>query len=441
MVAISTGVRNALSSLQSVQSQSQVAQQHLATGRKVNSAVDNAVNYLTAAGLNDRSSQLSGLLDGMSNAVQTINAASKGIDGITKLVQSAQSTIKQAQADAVANRPTATGTALATAGEVTATGKSLKDIALNKVVVDNNASGADNAATASSAGNLGVATATTKLSISVKAGSTTFSTQLDATATVRDVVNAINSSGVATASVDDSGKLNVTGTGSSTLYVGIGAGTGATAAADADTDAASGGQNTLFGLTAAQASSGAGIASAGGSSSVRANLVQQFNDLSKQIDQMAKDAGYNGTNLLDGNKMSVVFNEKTGTSQNKLDIQGQTVTAANLGIGTAATSSGAGKVNFQDDSELANAGQALTNALSSLKSIASGFGSNLAVVQARQDFTKSMIDTLSTGADNLVNADQNQEAATLLALQTRQQLSQTSLSLSNQADQGILRLF
>ena len=63
------------------------------------------------------------------------------------------------------------------------------------------------------------------------------------------------------------------------------------------------------------------------------------------------------------------------------------------------------------------------------------------MVQTRQDFTKSMIDTLSTGADNLVNADQNQEAATLLALQTRQQLSQTSLSLSNQADQGILRLF
>src|SRR6476619_5174845 len=99
-VAISTGVRNALASLQSVQSQSQVAQQHLATSRKVNSAVDNAVNYFTAAGLSDRSSQLSGLLDGMS-----------------KLVQSLQSTLKQAQADAATNRPTKTSGALTNAAD------------------------------------------------------------------------------------------------------------------------------------------------------------------------------------------------------------------------------------------------------------------------------------------------------------------------------------
>ena len=113
----------------------------------------------------------------------------------------------------------------------------------------------------------------------------------------------------------------------------------------------------------------------------------------------------------------------------------------NLGIGTAASTTASGNINFQNDSELATAADTLTAALSSLRSFSSTLGSNLAVVQTRQDFTKSLVDTLKNGADNLVLADQNQEAATLLALQTRQQLSQTALSLSNQADQAILRLF
>ncbi|WP_406857157.1 flagellin [Alsobacter sp. KACC 23698] len=441
MVAISTGVRNALSSLQSVQSQSQVAQQHLATGRKVNSAVDNAVNYFTAAGLNDRSSQLSGLLDGMSNAVQTINAASKGIDGITKLVQSLQSTLKQAQADAATNRPTKSGTALTAAGDKNGA-LSVKDVVLNKALGGAAAVTADYTANPQVAGDLGGNFgANTALSISAtdSTGNVTsfVSTSLTATSTVRDLVNEVNKSGIATASVDDTGKLVVTGTGSGTLKVGLGTGSGA-ATALSNAQSATLNSNATIGLALTDASAGI---SASSNSTVRSNLVKQFNDLRDQVDQMAKDAGFNGTNLLDGNKLSVVFNEKTGSAQNKMDVQGQTVTSANLGIQQMSNGASAGKTNIQDDTSLQAASDGLTSALSSLRGMASTFGSNLSVVQARQDFTKSMIDTLSTGADNLVNADQNQEAATLLALQTRQQLSQTSLSLSNQADQGILRLF
>ena len=83
----------------------------------------------------------------------------------------------------------------------------------------------------------------------------------------------------------------------------------------------------------------------------------------------------------------------------------------------------------------------LEDALDTLRSQASTFGSNLSIVQNRQDFTKTMIDTLETGAGNLTLADMNEEAANLLALQTRQQLSSTSLSLASQADQAVLRLF
>jgi flagellin-like hook-associated protein FlgL len=83
----------------------------------------------------------------------------------------------------------------------------------------------------------------------------------------------------------------------------------------------------------------------------------------------------------------------------------------------------------------------LTVGLTRLRSQAQAFGSNLSTVQIRQDFTKAMINTLQTGSDGLTLADSNEEGANLLALQTRQQLSTTALSLASQASQAVLRLF
>ncbi|WP_436153436.1 flagellin, partial [Bosea sp. LjRoot90] len=178
----------------------------------------------------------------------------------------------------------------------------------------------------------------------------------------------------------------------------------------------------------------------GVTSAVRSNLIDQFNDLRNKIDDLAKDSGFNGLNLLGGDRLSVVFNEKTGKNQTKLDVQGTQLSSDNLGITKAGNTQLAGSVNFQNDSDLEAATKSLTGALTSLKSLSSTFGASLSVVQTRQDFTKDMSNVLTTGADNLVNADLNQEAASLLALQTRQQLSQQALSLANQADQGVLRL-
>ena len=437
-VSLSAGVRNNLSTLQSTAAQSALIQNRLATGKKVNSAIDSPVNFFTAASLNDRSSQLTGLLDGISNGIQTIQAASKGIDGITKLVGSLQSTIKQAQADAAQNRPTKAGTALATAAEVALTSKSLKDIALDKKLLDDDASAANNTATASNSGNIGLTTANVNIGISIVAGSTTYEASFDGSnATVRDLVNEINKSGIATAFVDEKGQLNVKGTGSDALQVGIGS--AAASGTAAITDAQTGGANTAVGFAAADRT-GTGIASSGITSAVRSNLIDQFNDLRSKIDDLAKDAGFNGINLLAGDRLSVVFNEKTGKNQTKLDVQGTQLTSDNLGIVKAGNTQLAGTTNFQNDSDLEAATKSLTGALTSLKSLSSTFGASLSVVQTRQDFTKDLANVLTTGADSLVNADLNQEAASLLALQTRQQLSQQALSLANQADQGVLRL-
>jgi flagellin-like hook-associated protein FlgL len=440
--AISNGVRSSLASLQTITSQAAAVQNRLATGKKVNTAVDNPVNFFTAQSLNSRSDSLKGLLDGISNGIQTVQAASKGIDGITKLVSSLQSTVKQAQADAAQNRPTKAGTALATATEAAVTSKSLKDIALDKSIVDltgGTAATAD-AATASSAGDLGIAVADTSLALSITAGSTTYEASFDAAnVTVRDVVNEINKSGIATAFVDEKGQLNVKGTGSETVEFGLGS--GATGAA-AITDAQAGGANTNIGFLAADAVLATSeLTSSNVTSAVRSNLIQQYNDLRTQIDELAEDAGFNGVNLLAGDKVSIQFNEKTGSNQSKLDIQGSTITSANLGITQATNTQLSGFTNFQNDSDLEAATEALTGALTSLKSLSSSLGANLSVAQTRQDFTKDLAEVLSTGASNLVNADANEEAANLLSLQTRQQLSQTALSLSSQSDQAVLRLF
>ena len=87
------------------------------------------------------------------------------------------------------------------------------------------------------------------------------------------------------------------------------------------------------------------------------------------------------------------------------------------------------------------ASTALSAALTTLQSESQTLSASLSTVQIRQDFTKATINTLQTGSAALTLADSNQEGANLLALQTRQQLSSTALSLASQADQAVLRLF
>ena len=151
------------------------------------------------------------------------------------------------------------------------------------------------------------------------------------------------------------------------------------------------------------------------------------------------NASFNGINLLRGDKLKLTFNE-TGTST--IDIQAKdadgeptSVSTATLGIENAENA------EFDNDSSIDARLSVLGDALGALRSQASAFGSNLSIVQNRTDFTKKMINTLETGAANLTLADTNEEAANLLALQTRQQLSSTALSMASQSDQAVLRLF
>ena len=267
-IVLSGGVRSNLLQLQQTSDLITQTQNRLATGKRVNSALDNPINYFTAQNLSGRANDLNSLLDSMSTAINTIQAANNGITAITKLVQSAQSIVTQAQ------------------------------------------------------------------------------------------------------------------------------------------------QTT--------------------DTTIRATLASQFDSIRGQIDQLAQDSGINGINLLNGDTLTVTMNE---TATSTVAVVGFT-DASNGAVAVNASTN-----NWAGATDIATASTQLTAALTTLRSQSQSLSSNLQTVQVRQDFTKSMINTLQTGADNLTLADSNEEGANLLALQTRQQLSTTALSLAAQADQNVLRLF
>jgi flagellin-like hook-associated protein FlgL len=118
-----------------------------------------------------------------------------------------------------------------------------------------------------------------------------------------------------------------------------------------------------------------------------------------------------------------------------LGITGVTFDSAGIGLTAAAADS------YQTDAGINAKLAQLEAALGALRTQAKTFGSNITVVEIRQEFTKNLIVVLETGAANLTLADANEEGANVLALQTRQQLSSIALSLASQADQQVLRLF
>lgn len=168
----------------------------------------------------------------------------------------------------------------------------------------------------------------------------------------------------------------------------------------------------------------------------RSQLATQFNDLLTQVNALVNDAVFNGTNLIGNTSTSMVvyFNED---NTSKL-----TVTSINLSINTSSGLSIATAGNaFVSDSDINLAVSQLQTALTKLRNSSSSFGNNTTVMTTRQDFMNGLINTLQTASDNLTLADINEEGANLQALQARNQLGITSLSISGQLAQAILRLF
>lgn len=165
----------------------------------------------------------------------------------------------------------------------------------------------------------------------------------------------------------------------------------------------------------------------------RQSLAAQFDAIRTQIDYTAADSGYNGKDLLaaTNNTLTVMFNEGGSST---LTVTGFNGTAAGLGIAAAAN-------NWALDTNIDAAVNDLSAATTALQTNSATMAANLSVINIRQDFTTGMVNTLTTGSDNLTLADMNEESANMLMLQTRQALGITALSLSAQASQSVLKLF
>jgi flagellin len=409
-IVLSAAVRQNLLSLQSTAALLATTQNDLATGNKVNSALDNPTNYFTAQGLNNRASDINSLLDSIGNGVQVLQAANTGLTSLQSLVDTAKSIANQVlqaptgysvKASATSLAPTGAG-ALAVAGTAADLTNGGTNSLNGKTFVFTPATGAATTITVSS---------------TVAAGNVNSITAFNA---------ALTSAGLGlTASLASDGSITLTSTNdnaSQTLT------TGTTAVAN---NIAISGTDTATLVTPTGGTAGAPVADPA-SQAVRSSLVSQYNNIITQITTTAQDSSFNGINLLNGDNLKLTFDE---TAKSTLNVQGVTFNAAGLGLASLTVGT-----NFLDNSSANAALATLTSASTVLRTEASALGSNLSVVQLRQDFNKNLINVLQTGASNLTLADSNQEAANSQALSTRQSIAVSALSLANQSQQSVLQL-
>jgi flagellin len=412
-ITLSSSVRQNLLSLQDTANLLSTTQTRLATGKKVNSALDNPTNFFTASGLDARASDIGNLLDSIGNGVQVLQAANTGITSLSKLVDTAKSIANQAlqQSSGYSTKANLEFTGAATGFTTTASASNLNQGALTgSVFTFTNSAG--NAATIT-VGATAVAWNATAKTATVKS--------LD------DLNQALSLAGVnLTASISGTDKLTFTSTndGASQII------TGTTAAATAVV------ANTIN-ISANAAGGGAGgtvVAAVADSVSqtARSSLVAQYNQIIQQITTTAQDASFNGVNLLNGDTLKLVFNE---TGKSTSTITGVTFDPNGLGLKSLVNGT-----DFIDNAATNSVLTALNTASTTLRSQASAFGANLSIVQIRQDFSKNLINVLQTGSSNLTLADSNEEAANSQALSTRQSIAVSALALANQSNQSVLQL-
>ncbi|HVN98148.1 MAG TPA: flagellin [Syntrophorhabdaceae bacterium] len=375
-ITLTSSMRANLLALQSTVTLMGRTQERLANGKKVNSALDNAVSYFTAQSLTSRSSDLLNYKDAISQSIQTIKAADNAITSITTMINSA---IGVAQ-DAMSKLGSAAYNQTLTINNLTGMTSG------QTIAIGNSIFTAVTTAASASATNFYIGGATSDAAISLaQAINLTTETRTKMTATVQNSTITINptTAGMTMVATD----------------------LGFAAALSSN-------------LTASSIGSGVELAS----------KVSQYNTMMAQLNTMKSDAFYNGKNLLNSETMTVRFG-----NSHTLSVVGFDSSASGLGLNATATWTSETTIQADIDN--------MNNALTSLRVNSSSLSSNLAIVNARNQWISDVSNTLQTGADSLVNADTNEEGANMLALQTRQSLSTSALSLASQSNQSVLKLF
>lgn len=409
-VSLTSALRNNLLSLQNTQRSIDVTQLRLSTGKRVNSALDNPLNFFRAQSFGSRADDLNTLLDGIALSIRTIEEADAGVTALLRQLDSAQSLVDQAQVEINANE----GSQVVAALDLrVGTGAAVGGDTLTNVDGDITGFAAGDVITFKiDYGDLG------EFETSITIGAATTVTNLIATingiggATVNGVTAALTN-GELSITIDDglaydSFSIEVTDSG--------------TPSTDAEITV----DNTVIG-------NGDDIRIFTGSRTTLQDITARYSTTLNEITAIVGDASYQGINLLDGDDLLTIFNEDGSST---LTTRGQDFT--DTGLELTDFTSGA---YFSDQSAVSSRRNELADAISTVRNFGATIANDLQIIQTRRDFTESTVNTLRAGADDLTLADLNEEGANLLALQTRQQLGVTSLSLASQSQQAVLRLF
>ncbi|SUB01725.1 flagellin [Pannonibacter phragmitetus] len=500
-ITLSAAVRQNLLTLQQTADFMSGVQNKLATGKKVNSALDNPNSFFTASGLNNRAKDLGTLLDDMGQVVQTMKAADQGITNITKLTESAKAKANQAlqtqsqyeraqyakqyndllkQIEDMAKDSSYKGKNLLAGdgNDLTAifnedntskltvkavdytdttlsTGLNLQDLAQAKggaaslqleggkssaTFVNSSGNTLSSGSLLSDATNLAVGDVLQLRTASSGGGagvSGYTNITIGANTTMQNLVDQINGVAGVRAEFDEkTGSLSITSNDNVYLH---------------NTGGSGGNTGDIIGVSAANFTSGSQLLKNSGSFKVEDILtltdgngyelgsleVTDKTSVKDLTDFIKRFNGVNASFNTGTGKLTIESDVSLNLKSTNADFGAAAFTADDDGVNVAA----AVESGFATDENINQTIERLNNALSTLRSQASEFGTNLSTVQIRQDYTKSMINNLQEGAGRLTLADTNEEGANLLALQTRQQLASTSLSFASQADQTVLRLF
>jgi flagellin len=557
-IVLSAALRNNLLSLQSTQRNIDNVQLKLATGLKVNSALDNPQSFFTAQSLNNRASDLTRLLDGINLSIQTITEADKGVTALANLLDQAQSIVESARSELAGSTgearavgtvdlsETATLIGLGTIAaadqfsiyttdddgnqideeitinlgdtaytlaaqitdafadnengeiearvtaegflEISSTGgrtfQIRDDVNANNLVTlagftalgldryfEDVTRGAATAARATivagntintvsiyeGAGNLAEAgdvlvggtftdadgntilsnlqlgdqiNFTVNNSGTITSGAIT----LAANTTFQDVADQVNQ----IAAINDyisaefdsaTGQLSLTSLQDSVENLQVIWTTSAVAATRTIDIGLGDPSGNLDSFTSAASLTQDQIFSFNNSTQALDSLAADYNTIREQINQLVVDANFRGVNLLNGDNLTTFFNEDNSSS---LTTEGATFTSDGLGLTEA---------SFRSSTDINLSTSQTGDAITQVRNFGSSLATSLSVVQTRRDFTENTVNVLKAGAEGLTVADQNEEGANLLALQTRQQLGVTSLALAAQSQQSVLRLF
>lgn len=382
-ITLTSSIRSNLLSLQNTAKLLDLTANRLSTGKKVNSALDNPSSFFAARGLSNRATDLTGLKDGIAQGIQTLKTADKALSSITNLVEQAKSLATQAKEAAASNTVSK----------------------LSAAITTTTITGGDTLSTA-----LGITAAST---ITFEVGATGLTLTVTAGETLTAVVAKLNSfdSGI-TASYDSATK---------TFDVSMTAGEKLTVSTITEA--------TIFSATTGTPK----VATFGtGASGDVAGFAADYDKVMTQLNALVNngDTSYKGINLLKTTDLTVKLSE----NDSSLTVKGVDATTNGLQINATATWA---TVDGQVDTDIA----LIDGAIAKLRTYASSFGTDLSILQYREDYTSELVNTLQDGAGQLTNANLEEEAANLLALQTRQSLGTQSLSISNQSQQSILSLF